>query len=499
MIDPLMLVTCHEMRALEEAVFARGISADFLMERVGSRMAQAIQQWFPNPGHLVIFSGKGHNAGDAFVVARHLATRGWTVSARFVSELNALQPLTMSKFEAVKDVVLVEEIDAATPRNRGPLLILDGLLGIGAQGTLRGTIRDACSTANRLRYTQRATTIAVDIPTGVDGDTGEVDEYAIVADFTLTVAAAKVGLVADEAINHVGRLEVIPIEELEPDKSAGAPQVADKDLVRSLLPRRSFDTHKGTAGRVGIIAGSVGLTGAARLSSSAALHSGAGLVTLLVPEKIWSALAIACPPEIMVRPLGNIQEIEDYRFDAIGIGPGLGGRVSEDLLNAILHLSTPMVVDADAINAISRNGAHCLSDITAPRLLTPHPGEMERLQPGLEKSRSAQASIFTDSYPVNLLLKGARTIIATSGKSLTYNTTGCPGMASGGMGDVLTGICTALIAQKMETHESGIVGSWLLGRAAEIAVSHHGYSTESLSACAVIDALGSAFSDLELQ
>ncbi|MGK0187767.1 MAG: hydroxyethylthiazole kinase-like uncharacterized protein yjeF [Verrucomicrobiales bacterium] len=488
-----MLVTCQEMRALEDAVFARGISADSLMERVGAGMAQAVQQWFPKSGHVMIFSGNGHNAGDAFVAARHLANDGWSISVRFATSGEDLQPLTMSKFRALGDQVIIEALNAPVHTPCGPLLLMDGLLGIGAAGELRGSILDASIVINNTRQVHRAQTIAIDIPTGVNGDTGAVDSNAVIADYTLTVAAAKKGLVADAAINHVGRLEVISIEELEPSQRTDCPQVADRKLVRSLLPRRAFDSHKGTAGRVGIIAGSVGFSGAARLAATAALHSGAGLVTLFVPEKIWSTLAVTCPPEVMVRAISTVNEVRDHRLDVIGIGPGLGDSESPDLLDFLLNDPRPMVIDADALNAIARKGVNCLRAITAPRLLTPHPGEMERLQPSTNRSRTEQASVFSQNYPVSLLLKGARTVVASAGKALTYNTTGCPGMASGGMGDALTGICSGLIAQGLAPHEAGILGSWLLGRAAEIAISDDLESNESLTASAVIRNLGRAF------
>ena len=170
-----MLVTCEEMRALEEAVFATGVSADSLMERAGEGMAIALRRFFPVPGRLVIVGGKGHNAGDALVVARHLLDCGWSVSVRFAFPLEELRHLTATKLELLGDRVSVDSLEAPAPEGSGPLVVMDGLLGIGAGGALRGSILDACRTVNRLRNGAHAKTIAVDIPTGLNGDNGELD------------------------------------------------------------------------------------------------------------------------------------------------------------------------------------------------------------------------------------------------------------------------------------------------------------------------------------
>ena len=489
-----MFVTCEQMRTLEEAEFARGTTAESLMERAGLGMAQALCQFFPEPGRLLIAGGKGHNAGDALVAARLLLDQGWAVSVRFVCAVDALKPLTASKWECIRDRVTLESWGAPAPRGRGKLVVMDALLGIGAGGPMRGDVRDACRAVNRMRNDGCAKTIAIDIPTGLHGDDGSSDPDAVIADFTFTVAAVKRGLINDAAINHVGRLVRIPLPELEPQDDGTSPRLADAECARSLLVRRTFDMHKGTAGRVGIVAGSVGMLGAARLAATAALHAGAGLVTLFAPESVWSQLAIACAPEIMVRAMNDLSELRAFHFDAIGIGPGLGRSLADEaLVQLIVSCPTAMVVDADALNALARKGVGHLAGVTHARLLTPHPGEMQRLQQSAGRSRADQTAAFAEAFPVTLLLKGARTIVASAGAPLTYNSTGNPGMASGGMGDVLTGVCSALIAQGLSTHDAGVLGSWLTGRAAEIAVRDDRQSFESLTASAVIRNLGAAF------
>jgi hydroxyethylthiazole kinase-like uncharacterized protein yjeF len=489
-----MLLTCEEMRRAEAKVFATGVSAEILMDKAGLGIADAVRQFFPQPARLLIFAGKGHNAGDAFVAAEHLLGDGWRVEVRLSSGGDELKRLTAKKFEKIAESVTIEPLGADLASTPGATIIMDGLLGIGASGALRGAIKDACIAANRLRIRHHAATVAIDIPTGLDGDTGEADPDAIVADFTCTAAAAKTGLVADAAINHVGRLVLVPLAELEPPPDGTSPRVADARLVRSLLPLRSFDTHKGQAGRVGIIAGSVGLQGAARLCASAAVRSGAGLVSLFAPKDVWSQLAVACPPEVMVQPLDDLEALAEMPMNAWAIGPGLGSDVSPELVEFMLRQTAPTVIDADGLNAISKRGASCLDRCKGPRLLTPHPGEMARLDGALPSTRAEQAESFAARFPsVSLLLKGARTVVATTGHPTTFNTTGNPGMASGGMGDALTGVCVALLGQGLAPHDAGVVGSWLLGRAAELAIYEGVQSSESVCASDLIALIGNAF------
>ena len=488
-----MLLTCEEMRIAEDRVFSTGVSAESLMEKAGLGIAEAVRQFFPVPGQLIVVGGKGHNAGDALVAARHLIADGWEVAVRFAFPVNELRPLSEKKLLELDEGIRLEELDSKVVVRGGPLVVLDGLLGIGAGGELRGRIREACLEINRLRSEAHAIVIAVDIPTGLNGDTGEPDSAAVMADYTFTIAAGKRGLVADRAINHVGRIVLIPLEELTPDSDGKSSRLADSEFVRSLLPVRDFDTHKGEAGRVGIIAGSVGLSGAARLCSAAAVCGGAGLVTLFVPEAIWPQMAVACAPEVMVRPIKDYAEVAAFPADALGVGPGLGDEVPDSLIDLLLNHQAPVVIDADALNAIARRGVAQIGSIKAPRLLTPHPGEMARLQEGKRMSRVERACIFASEYPVSLLLKGARTINVSSDMAPVYNTTGSPGMASGGMGDVLTGLSTALIAQGMNVTNAGIAGSWLLGMAAELAIISGNESVESLSATSVMDHIGEAF------
>jgi len=249
------------------------------------------------------------------------------------------------------------------------------------------------------------------------------------------------------------------------------------------------------SGRVAIVAGSPGFSGAARLCSAAAVAGGAGLVTLFVKKDAYPILASAIIPEVMVRQVESYEEVLRDRWDAIAIGPGLSTRSADEILSVVRGANSPCVVDADALNVVSESPG-ILNGCAGPRLLTPHPGEMERLSPCRRRSRLQWMREFVHQYPVTLLLKGARTIIGQADRQAAYNTTGNPGMASGGMGDVLAGITAALLAQGLSPYESAMVGAWVCGRSAEIAVSASGESQESLRASHVIQNAGRAFRDL---
>ena len=233
----------------------------------------------------------------------------------------------------------------------------------------------------------------------------------------------------------------------------------------------------------------------ARLCSAAAVKAGAGLVTLFVPPDIAPVLSSAVIPEVMVSPVADLREILHQKFDAVAIGPGIGRERDEMVRAFIAECPVPCVIDADALNAISPDPS-CLKNNPAPRLLTPHPLEMERLFPQNSRIRRQWLEDFVAEYPVTLLLKGARTLIGESGAPPAYNTTGHPGMATGGMGDVLTGVAAALLAQGKSPLQSAKLAAWLCGHAAELAIRDGQASQESLTASDIITHLGPAFTNL---
>ncbi|HEX4085575.1 MAG TPA: NAD(P)H-hydrate dehydratase [Chthoniobacteraceae bacterium] len=494
----LPIVSCAEMRRIEEATFAAGVTAERLMEEVGAHVALSLGQFPVHGGEAIVFYGKGNNGGDALVAARHLKIAGWNIVLRPLEEdRGKLSGLARKNLGALESTQSAVQFPLHKKRDRP--LIIDGLLGIGAKGPLRPDVRALAREINALRAQRNALVLAVDIPTGLDAETGEADPDCVVADVTLTAGYAKKGLVADAAAQYVGRLGVIPLAAFEPHAGGDyLEETATPETLANVLPRRNFDSHKTQFGRVGIVAGSPGFTGAAILCASGALRAGAGLITLYAPGEIQEILAIKAPPEIMVRPVSSYIDVLDEKLDVLALGPGLGKEKAGAVLQLVEDFKGPMVLDADGLNIVAEHGAALLNRCAGPRLLTPHPGEMARLFPeGKEMSRYDAASQFTAKHPVTLLLKGSRTIIRERGLPASYNTTGTPAMGSGGMGDVLTGVCAALIGQHLSLYDAARLGAWVCGRAAELVTAAR--SEYGLTALEVAGRLPAAFGRLPME
>jgi NAD(P)H-hydrate epimerase len=476
-----------------------------------------------------VFAGKGNNAGDALVAAERLRQLGWKIEVRLAFQENDCGGLMRKKLESLRrrppeilgatpargggtdlGVILVElfaqaaeELSAAQEAivseayvaTAAPLIILDGLLGLGAKPPLRDPIRAACRSINRLREKKGAYVFAVDVPTGLDGDSGKPDRDCVIADFTVTIGFAKPGLVADGALNFVGRLEVVPLEELQAPKTKAKEVVSAPPAFHEVLPRRQFNTYKNQCGRIGVVAGSRGFIGAALMTSQGALRAGAGLVEVFVPEEIYEVVAGAAPMEAMVKPLESYRDLLTEKADVWAVGPGLGKSGAAEILELIEKAKQPMVIDADGLNILAGK-ISTLRRCKGKRLLTPHPGEMKRLAPGEKETRAKTATKFCQRFPVTLLLKGSRTIVAERGRPLSFNTTGNPGMATGGMGDILTGVCAGLAGQGLSLYDAAQLGAWLCGRAAEIAIFGGNQSEQSLLPRDVLDHLGAAFNEL---
>ena len=494
------MVTPQQMQALEQSAFTAGANPEALMEEVGRQMALVVRQFCPVPGRCAAAFGRGHNGGDALVTARLLSEAGWRVDLVPAYPAAQWAPLTARKWEQAGrcETLDSEAFSKWQPSPATPCVLLDGLLGVGARPGLPEPVARLCRRLNALREASAARTFAIDIPTGLDGSTGAADSDAIVADVTLTVGFAKTGLLADGAEHWVGRLAVLPLEALHAlAPSQPALEIATPEALASSWPRRPAGLHKGDCGRVTLVAGSLGSVGAAALAARGALRAGAGLVTLCVPEAVYEPAAAQAPAECMVQPLGDLREVLGFRADALGLGPGLGKALPDAVCELVRKAPCPAVVDADALNILADGRMDTLGHCSAGRLLTPHPGEMSRLAPELAGlDRRTVVERFTNRWPVTLLLKGARTLVGTGGTRLGYNTTGNPGMASGGMGDVLTGVCAALLARGLPPHTAGLLGAWLCGRSAEALLSSGRRSEESLLASDVADSLGAAFTAL---
>src|ERR1700758_2322259 len=278
------------MRAAEEAAFASGVQVEALMDKAGTGVAQAVTKFFPKPGKCIVFAGKGHNAGDALVAAEHLRRLRWKIEVRLAFKQEDCSELMRKKLENLRrrppeilgatasvsattdfGVTLVElwaeageELATAQEEivadaylgTAAPLIILDGLLGVGARPPLREPIRAACRSINHLRTNKRACVFAVDLPTGLDSDSGKIDRDCVTADFTVTIGFAKAGLVADGALNHVGRIEVVPLHELRPPEKKTKEITASPQAFCGLVPKREYNAYKNQFGRIGVVAGS---------------------------------------------------------------------------------------------------------------------------------------------------------------------------------------------------------------------------------------------------
>jgi len=489
-------------------------------------VAQAVTKFFPNPGRCIVFAGKGHNAGDALFAAQCLQQSGWKIEVRLSFNEADCSNLMRKKLNDLRNTsarlpewsnsqahdagisilelfsYAADELSFAQDKiandvylGTSPLIILDGLLGVGAKPPLREPIRAACRDINKLRTTKGAYVFAVDLPTGLNTDSGKADRDCVVADFTVTIGYPKPGLVADSASNYVGRIEVVPLRELRPPQTRPKEIVASPTALRTLFPRRKYNSYKNQFGRIGVVAGSRGFVGAALMASQGALRAGAGLVEVFVPEEIYHIVAGAVFMEAMVKPVASFRHLLKEKVDVWAVGPGLGKSHAAEILELVEKAKEPMVLDADGLNILSEK-ISVLRRCKGQRLLTPHPGEMKRLFPEEQESRAQTATKFSDRFPVALLLKGSRTIVAEHGRPLSYNTTGNPGMATGGMGDVLTGVCAGLVGQGLSTYDAARAGAWLCGRAADIAIFNGKQSEQSLLPRDVIDHLGDAFKEL---
>ena len=488
------IVSSATMRAAEEAAFARGVEVEALMDRAGAGIAAAVQKLFPQPGTAIIFCGKGHNGGDALVAGARLQEAGWEIDVRLIFPETELAELTRKKLGELRrdELPLVPGRAEARPSS---VIVLDGLLGLGAKHLLREPVRTAAQQINRLRAEQNAFVFAVDLPTGLDGDSAEYDPDCVVADCTITIGNAKHGLVVDDALRFVGRIEIVALADLAIAPSPANDVMANGQSLRWLLPRRKFDSYKNEYGRIGIVAGSPGFIGAALMTTEGALRGGAGLVELFVPKEIYPIVAAAAPAEAMVKAVRSYRDLLEEKMDVWAVGPGLGKGEAKDVRRLIEGATGPMVIDADGLNILAED-IQILKRSAGPRLLTPHPGEMKRLVDSGRMSRPGAAKSFAEAFPVTLLYKGSRTIVAERERPLSYNTTGDPGMATGGMGDVLTGVCAALIGQGLSLYDAARVGAWSCGRAAQITISEGRQTEQTLLPRDVLANLAAAFREL---
>jgi NAD(P)H-hydrate epimerase len=487
------VVTAEEMRAIDgRCTIEYGIPSLLLMENAGAGTVREMERAFADLGRraVAVLCGKGNNGGDGFVIARHLANRGAPVRAFLFARGEDLRGDARTNFEiAMRMGIPVRPVLGGD--DRGALadgiaragLLVDALLGTGAAGAPEGPLAEAVDLLNG----SGTPVVAVDVPSGLGADGPAPAGPCVRATLTCTMALPKPSLLLYPGAAFAGEVRVVDI---------GTPRalLEDPALTRSVLepcdvlpafPPRDPDAHKGTYGHLLVVAGSAGKSGAAALCALAGLRMGAGLVTLAAPAGLHDTLA-ARHSEVMVEPLpetarrtvarsalDRLRELLEGKT-AVALGPGLG--TQEETVEVIRRLAAevrlPMVVDADGINAFAGR-MDLLARAPAPRVLTPHPGEASRLlgisRDALLRDRLTLVQDVARTHSVHLVLKGARTLVADPKGSLAINLTGNPGMASGGTGDVLTGMIGGLLARGVEPGLAARAGVYLHGLAGDLA------------------------------
>ncbi len=448
------LYTAAQVRELDRRAIAQGIPAEELMRRAGTAAWQTLASHWPAAQHIVVFAGAGNNAGDGYVLAKEAlqAKRRVTlINVGDTAKLSDAAAAARAKYLAVEGQerrfsgVLPDDAD----------VIVDALLGTG----LDRSLRDQWAQAVQLINTGGKPVLALDIPSGLNSDTGAVMGVAVQATVTVTFIGMKAGMVTGEGPVCVGEIVLAALgvfTQFDADIIPAARCISEAEMR---LPRRARSAHKGRFGHVLVIGGDHGMGGAVHLTAEAALRSGAGLVTVAT-RPAYVASFLAGLPEAMVHGLETAAEVLPLigRATVIAIGPGLGqGDWGRMLLAMALDTQLPLVVDADALSLLA---AHPI--VRGQWVLTPHPGEASRLLKqtisAIQEDRYRAALHLVEQFRAVVVLKGAGSIVAATDETPAVCTHGNPGMAAPGMGDVLTGVIAALIAQGFALPEAARIG-----------------------------------------
>lgn len=512
----MYVVSAQQMRDIDRFTIEQiGIPSLVLMENAGVVVVQEVRRRWPM-GPILVLAGAGNNGGDGLVIARHLLNEGREVTVWLFGDEAKRSPECRQQLEIMKNVgydvqfwkeecahMLQADIGQAT-------VIIDALLGTGSKGELRPPYS---LVVERLQHCTGAV-VAVDIPTGVNSDTGEAAQQVVKADMTITFAYPKWGHFLYPGADCVGEIVVadISIPPYVADKFSLCDAVLTAKKLQTMLPQRYPFSHKGTYGHALVLAGSKEMTGAPALSAMAGLRSGCGLLTLAVPEPVLSVVASKLnEPVFWEWPAEEGHFAQDSHvylkqrlasFDTVAVGPGLGIWSGGNmwLKELIRQVEVPLIVDADALNMLAENTA-ILKEKNGPIILTPHPGEMGRLcgcsTAEIERDRVGYARSFAVEHAVYVVLKGTYTLIATPDGKVRINTTGTAALAKGGSGDVLTGMLAGMVAQKAAQRqeiEAGIqLAVYLHGVAGRICGEKSMHAT---LASDVIDKIGAAIQSL---
>jgi NAD(P)H-hydrate epimerase len=466
----------EEMYAIDKFTIENvGIPGQELMENAGKGCSEFINDLLSPESKIAIFCGSGNNGGDGFVIARYLYNWQHSPAIFLMGNTDKMSPETLSNYDQCKQLGIKIYIIEEEPDNLSEFdLIIDAIFGVGFKGEIRGWRADV---VNEINSADEAV-VAIDIASGIDANTGQAI-IAVEADFTLTMAAMKYGQLLGEGRDKSGEILVIDIGVPESvfNEFPLKGKLATEENV--LFPYRNKFSHKGNYGKVGIIAGSPGFTGAAILASKAALRSGAGLITLFHPLGLETILENQLL-EVMTFtiPLPHYKEdTEEFisklnSMDVLLIGPGIG-RSEEmvELINKIVsNWNKPLILDADALNIISDN-KEIIKDIAGKQvLLTPHLGEFARLCDvtidEVIKDTVQYLHDFVEKYKCNVLLKSATSVYCDE-TEIIFETTGNDGLSTGGSGDVLAGIITSFVGQQLSLKDAAVSASYLMGETAE--------------------------------
>ena len=494
-----------------------GLPSIVLMENAGRQTVAAMEAAFDTLGSskVAVLCGRGNNGGDGFVVARTLVQRGIEAMVFLLGSVADVQGDARTNLEVlghigltVVEITTAQEWELHFSEVSECDIVVDAILGTGLRGRLTGLIETVVADLNELGVP----IVAIDLPTGLSADTAELAGEAIDATMTVTLAAPKIPLVFPPADAHAGDLVIADIGIPTPlfDELEGPYlELLTRERMRSILPVRSAESHKGDFGRLVIVAGSMGKTGAAHLAALGALRSGAGLVTVATPRSCLPILA-SMGAEYMTVPLDEtpsgavdyaaIDRVLELKSDVIAVGPGLGQEPSTfAFVQGLLERAgVPLVVDADAINAFAGEPERLVGRDGVDVVITPHPGEMARLlnttTEAVQQDRLGQAREFASSHRVHVVLKGHRTIVAGPEGRSFVNLTGNPGMATGGTGDLLTGMIVAWFAQLLDAEAACKLSVYLHGAAGDLAESDEGQI--ALLATDIAARLGDAMLDL---
>lgn len=495
----MRIVTADEMKALDQAAIENyGIPGLVLMENAGIRVVDLIRRVIGGlrGRSVTVFIGKGNNGGDGLVIARHLLNMGAGVkvlSIVNVGEISGDAAVNLNIWRKMgQKIFSVHQGDGINIVKLALMktdLVVDAIYGTGFHGKMLEGAGRVIKVINK----SGKPVVAVDIPSGLEAGTGRVNGPCIRASHTVTFGLPKLGLYLEPGAGYAGEITVadISLPAVLVEKEAPRRYLLTDECVKRWLPPRPASAHKGNFGRVLIIAGSRGMTGAACLTGAAALRSGAGLVTVAVPEtlhdimegKLTEAMTVPLPDtgdgSLSAEARSRILSLLE-NMDALAIGPGLS--LAPETISLVRELlpaiKIPFVLDADALNALAGQVSSILGSLQAPAVITPHPGEMARMMgvasKDIQADRIGAAIKAAATWNVATLLKGARTVVAAPEGVVFINPTGNPGMATGGSGDVLTGIVVSLIAQGLEPGRAAAAGAYIHGLAGDMAAKEKG-------------------------